>query len=289
MVALISLSISFLHKLRLAFQLTKPRLSIVVVFSAVMGALIAGTKDIWHLIWLAAGGYCLTGSANAANQIWERDSDALMERTRHRPIPAGLLSVTEALFITLLLLGISIVIFQRLHWDVALLGLVAWALYVFAYTPLKHKGPIAVLVGAIPGALPPVIGYWSAHREVTPLLIALFVLQFSWQFPHFWVIAWLSHADYEKARFRMLPFPANQLRKNGWAISISVMLLPALSLVFIPVLPWKMWLWLFLLGVTLTGFSLHQLNLSSPKALRYLLLSLTAYLSFLYIGLWLLL
>lgn len=252
-----------------------------------MGALLAGGMDIWRIIWIAVGGYGLTGSANAANQIWEKETDAIMERTRYRPLPAGLLSVGEALFFTLLLLVISLLILSHLRWDVALLGLGAWLLYVFAYTPLKDKGTIAVLVGAVAGALPPVIGYWAIRDEITPLLIAIFVLQLVWQFPHFWVIAWLARADYEKARIRMLPFPPDQLRKNSWAIGISIMLLPALSLIFVPVLPWKMWLWLFLLSTTLGGFSLHQLNLNSHKAMRYLLFTLTIYLTLLYLGLWL--
>lgn len=289
MAVLISLSLSFLHKLSLYFQLTKPRLSVVVVFSAVMGALVAGLSDVWRLVWLAIGGYALTGSANAANQIWERETDALMERTRHRPLPAGLLSTGEALAFTLLLLAVAVFFLLRLRWDVALLGLIAWVLYVFAYTPLKRSGVIAVIVGAIPGALPPVIGYWAEHNEISTTLIALFVLQFTWQFPHFWVIAWLAREDYAQAQFRMLPFPPEHVRENARAIIFAILLLPALSLLLIPLLPWKVWLWTFLLGVALVGLSIHQLNLTSARAMRYLLLSLTAYLTLLYLGLWLLL
>ncbi|MCX8112179.1 MAG: protoheme IX farnesyltransferase [Bacteroidia bacterium] len=289
MTALINLSLGFLHKIGLYFQLTKPKLSIVVVFSAVMGALIAGLSDIWHLTWLVLGGYALTGSANAANQIWERDTDALMDRTRHRPIPSGVLSVGESIAFTVFLLGISLFFLLRLRWDVMVLGIVAWLLYVCAYTPLKRYGLIAVVVGAFPGALPPVIGYWSIHNEITPVLIALFVLQFAWQFPHFWVIAWLARADYEKARLWMLPFPPQRLQQNAWAIGIGIMLLPALSLFLIPLLPWKVWLWAFLLGIGLMGFSIHQLTLSPARAMRYILLSLTGYLTLLYMGLWLLL
>lgn len=289
MVALISLSLGFLHKVSLYLQLTKPRLSVVVVFSAVMGALVAGLSDVWRFVWLALGGYALTGSANAANQIWERDTDAMMERTRHRPIPAGLLSVGEALVFTLLLLAVAVFFLLRLRWDVAVLGLLAWALYVFAYTPLKRHGVIAVIVGAIPGALPPVIGYWAEHNEISATLIALFVLQFAWQFPHFWVIAWLAREDYAQAQFRMLPFSPERIRENSRAIIFAILLLPVLSLFLIPLLSWKVWLWTFLLGAILVGLSSYQLNLTSVRAMRYILLSLTAYLTLLYLGLWLLL
>lgn len=289
MAALISLSLSFLHRLSAYLQLTKPRLSIVVVFSAIMGALVAGLSDVWRLIWLAVGGYALTGSANAANQIWERETDALMNRTRHRPLPAGTLSVGEAVIFTTILLFAAIFFLMRLRWDVAVLGILAWGLYVFAYTPLKRKGVIAVIVGAIPGALPPVIGYWAEHNSISPTLVALFVLQFAWQFPHFWVIAWLAREDYERVHFRMLPFAPDRLRANAWAILIVILLLPALSLFLIPLLPWKVWLWIFLLGVALAGLTIHQMDLTSARAMRYILLSLTAYLTLLYLGLWLLL
>lgn len=288
MAALISLSLSFLHRLILYFQLTKPRLSVVVVFSAAMGALVAGLSDIWQFLWLILGGYALTGSANAANQIWERESDALMERTRHRPIPMGLLSVMEATIFTFILFVVAVLLLLKLRWDVALLGIIAWVLYVFAYTPLKRRGVIAVVVGAVAGALPPVIGYWSIRDQVTPTLAALFLLQFVWQFPHFWVIAWLARADYEKAHFRMLPFPAQRLRENAWAIGMAILLLPTLSLLLIPFLPWRLWLWTFILGGVVTAFAAYQLWLTSQKAMRYLLLSLTAYLILLYLGLWLL-
>ncbi|MCS7153081.1 MAG: protoheme IX farnesyltransferase [Bacteroidia bacterium] len=288
MAVLISLSLSFLHRLSLYFQLTKPRLSIVVVFSAVMGALVAGLSDIWQFLWLILGGYALTGSANAANQIWERESDALMERTRHRPLPMGLLSVMEATIFTFILFVIAVLLLFKLRWGVALLGIIAWVLYVFAYTPLKRHGVIAVVVGAVAGALPPVIGYWAVRDQVTSTLAALFLLQFAWQFPHFWVIAWLARADYEKAHFRMLPFPAQRLRENAWAIGMAILLLPTLSLLLIPFLPWRLWLWTFVLGVVVTAFAGYQLWLTSQKAMRYLLLSLTAYLILLYLGLWLL-
>lgn len=289
MAVLIHLSLSFLHKISLYFQLTKPRLSIVVVFSAVMGALVAGLSDIWQLVWLILGGYALTGSANAANQLWERESDALMERTKQRPLPAGLVSSGEALVFTLVLFAGAIFLLGNLRWDVAVLGTVAWLLYVFVYTPLKRQGVIAVVVGAIPGALPPVIGYWAVHNEITPILLSLFVLQFAWQFPHFWVIAWLARADYERAHFRMLPFPPHSLQANARAIALAIAGLPALSLLLIPFLPWRAWLWIFLSGAILTMLALHQLRLTSARAMRYLLLSLTAYLTLLYLGLWLLL
>ncbi|MCS7298243.1 MAG: protoheme IX farnesyltransferase [Bacteroidia bacterium] len=289
MAVLLSLSISFLHKLKLYLQLTKPRLSIVVVFSALIGGLVAGASEVMDILWLGLGGYMLTGSANAANQVWERHTDALMQRTKGRPLPAGLLSVKEATGFSLILLITSVFCLAQLGWDVVLLGLLAWSLYLFAYTPLKRWGPIAVVIGAIPGAIPPVIGYWAMQREITPILIALFVLQFAWQFPHFWVIAWLARTDYERAAFQMLPFPPHRIQENARAITLSIIALPVLSVLLLPLLPWKAWVWAFCLGTALAGVALYQVNLHSNRMMRSLLLSLTAYLTFLYLGIWMLL
>ncbi|GIV23077.1 MAG: protoheme IX farnesyltransferase [Bacteroidia bacterium] len=289
MTALLSLSLSFLHRIGLYWQLTKPRLSLVVVFSAMMGALVAGLSEGMSLLWLALGGYAITGAANAANQIWERDSDALMERTRSRPLPAGLLSPVEGVIVALTLFVVGIGMLSLVRWEVALLGGVAWALYVLAYTPLKKHGPIAVLVGAFPGALPPVIGYWAVRPEVSPVLVALFVLQFVWQFPHFWVIALLAQGDYARAGFRLLPFSPEKAQANRLALWLSVWALPVAALALWPFLPWQVGLWSFSIGLPVAFLSGGWVYGTNPKNLRYLLLALTAYLTFLYLGIWLLL
>jgi protoheme IX farnesyltransferase len=166
---------------------------------------------------------------------------------------------------------------------------VAWALYVLAYTPLKKHGPIAVLVGAFPGALPPVIGYWAVRPEVSPVLVALFVLQFVWQFPHFWVIALLAQGDYARAGFRLLPFSPEKAQANRLALWLSVWALPVAALALWPFLPWQVGLWSFSIGLPVAFLSGGWVYGTNPKNLRYLLLALTAYLTFLYLGIWLLL
>jgi protoheme IX farnesyltransferase len=254
-----------------------------------MGALVAGLSEGMSLLWLALGGYAITGAANAANQIWERDSDALMERTRSRPLPAGLLSPVEGVIVALTLFVVGIGMLSLVRWEVALLGGVAWALYVLAYTPLKKHGPIAVLVGAFPGALPPVIGYWAVRPEVSPVLVALFVLQFVWQFPHFWVIALLAQGDYARAGFRLLPFSPEKAQANRLALWLSVWALPVAALALWPFLPWQVGLWSFSIGLPVAFLSGGWVYGTNPKNLRYLLLALTAYLTFLYLGIWLLL
>ncbi len=289
MVALIGLSLSFLHRLSLYLQLTKPRLSIVVVFSAVMGAVLGGMEGWQGLAWLLLGGYAITGSANAANQVWERESDRLMQRTCDRPLPAGLVSVGEGIIVSGLLLLVGLLVLGALRWDVAAWGFLAWALYVLGYTPLKRKGVIAVVLGALPGALPPVIGYWAVRPEATPLLGWVFLLQFLWQFPHFWVIAWLAQEDYARAGFRMLPFPYQASEKNRQALLLSVWaLVGGAGLGFLWGLPWLAVGWAILLGGVIGVLALRGLRSPNRRSLRYLLLALTAYLTLLYLGLWLL-
>ncbi len=289
MAALISLSLSFLHKLSLYFQLTKPRLSVVVVFSAVMGAMLAGMEGWEGVVWLLLGGYAITGAANAANQVWERESDRLMERTRGRPLPAGLVSVGEGLLVSVLLGLVGVLMLGALRWDVAAWGFLAWALYVLAYTPLKQKGVLAVVVGALPGALPPVIGYWAVRPEATPFLGWLFLLQFLWQFPHFWVIAWLAQEDYARAGFRMLPFAYQAAEKNRLALLLSVWALPVGAATgFLWGLPEAKVVWALLLGLGVGVWAWRGLRRPTRRTLRSLLLALTGYLTFLYLGLWLL-
>ncbi|MCX7606892.1 MAG: protoheme IX farnesyltransferase [Bacteroidia bacterium] len=288
MAVLISLSLGFLHKLSLYFQLTKPRLSIVVVFSAVMGALIGGLSDWTTFLWLVVGGYAITGSANAANQVWEKDTDALMERTRTRPLPAGLLSSVEGGLFSLVLLVLGLWVLGTLHWQVALLGGGAWALYVLGYTPLKRKGAWAVAMGAIPGALPPVIGYWAVHPELTALLICLFSIQFIWQFPHFWVIAWIAQQDYARAGFQLLPFPLTMPLANKFVLILSLFFLPIAAIFFWPWLPWETGLWVFVVSMGVATFGFLGAQKGDRFNMRLLLLGLTSYLTLLYLGIWLL-
>lgn len=203
-----SSTITLSHKFKAYYELLKPRLSYLVAFSAIFGYLLANQNGIdWlSLIGLAFGGFLVSGSSLIINQILERDLDKLMERTKTRPIPSGRVSVEEAIsyaFITGLA-GLSLLLLASniLTTALAFLSLI---LYAFVYTPLKKVGVIAVFVGAIPGALPPLLGWTAVSGALTHEAFIIFALQFMWQFPHFWAIAWVLDDDYHKAGFKLLP------------------------------------------------------------------------------------
>jgi protoheme IX farnesyltransferase len=215
-------------------QLVKFKLSLTVVFSAVMAFLIASAGQFtWHgLFYLAFGGFLITGAANTLNQVLERDFDKLMKRTEDRPLARGRMSVSEAVLFAGFSSFAGIVFLALFNPWVPLLGMLSLVSYAFVYTPLKRLSPIAVLVGAIPGALPMAIGVVAAQGEVTGLAIALFALQFFWQFPHFWAIAWLGHEDYSRAGFHLLP--GKELGSHvGWqAFLYALMIMPVVGLMW---------------------------------------------------------
>ena len=190
--------------------LVKYKLNFTVVFSAVIGLLLAniayGSFSWLALVLLAMSGFIITGSANAINQILEKDYDKLMKRTAGRPLAAGRMNVTEALLLAGILgVGGILILWYFFNENAALLGAVSLISYAFIYTPLKRVHPIAVLVGAIPGALPPVIGWVALTGTLTYEAYILFAIQFLWQFPHFWAIGWLGAEEYEKAGFKLMP------------------------------------------------------------------------------------
>lgn len=189
-------------------QLLKPNLSFMVVFSSVIGYLLApGIHFAWkEVLTLFAGGILVTGGANTINQILEREGDALMKRTMNRPLPTGRISPLEAWiiaalagFVGALLIGIT---FNPLAGALSFLSLL---LYGFAYTPMKRVHPVAVLIGAIPGALPPMLGWVAATGSLGVGGWVLFLIQFFWQFPHYWAIGWVGYDEYKKAGISMLP------------------------------------------------------------------------------------
>lgn len=190
-------------------QLMKLNLSMLVVFSSVVAYLIIPGEP-FHLIktlWLLLGGILVTAAANAGNEILERDVDALMRRTRLRPLPDKRMSVSEAFIFCLLSLVAGLTILY-IHFNVlsAILSLFSFVLYVWVYTPMKRVSPFSVLIGAFPGSLPCLIGWVAGTNEMSSLgAWTLFIIQFFWQFPHFWSIAWIGHEDYEKAGLKMLP------------------------------------------------------------------------------------
>lgn len=206
---------------------TKFRLSFLVVLSALSGYLFAGGSNWLEMVYLILGGTLVTAASNGANQIWEKDIDKLMKRTANRPLPMDWISVKEALLICILSLVIGSYLLYLINLKSALLGLGAFLLYVFAYTPLKQITPWAVFVGAIPGAVPPLLGAIAATDKFGLLPGILFFVQFTWQFPHFWAIAWVLHEDYQKAGFFLLPSSSGKSRNSAFQIaSYSLALIP---------------------------------------------------------------
>jgi protoheme IX farnesyltransferase len=200
-----------MKKIKDYLLLIKPSLSIMVVFSSVMSfALTKGSEeyvDFWKMILLLfAGGMLVTGSANAINQAVEKDTDAQMKRTAKRPIAAGRMSVSEGWAFAIITGAAGVFILGNyFNWLAAGLAAFSLFLYAFIYTPLKKISSIAVLAGAIPGALPCLIGWAAGNNELSIGGWILFAFQFFWQFPHFWAIAWVAHKDYSSAGFKLLP------------------------------------------------------------------------------------
>ena len=199
-------------------EITKFRLSISVLFSSVAGYFL-GAEFIRFdvLALLIIGGYCMVGASNVFNQIIERDLDALMERTKLRPLPAGHMTVNRALALGLILTLIGLTALYWINPKTAMFGAISIFLYVSVYTPLKTKTPLSVFVGALPGAIPFMLGWVAAAGSFGIEPGTLFMIQFFWQFPHFWAIGWFLDDDYKKAGFQMLP---TGKRDKGTAVQI---------------------------------------------------------------------
>jgi protoheme IX farnesyltransferase len=187
-------------------QLTKFGLSLSVVFSSLAGYLLAAKEiNFVTLLLLAIGGYLMVGASNAFNQIIEKDTDALMKRTMNRPLPAGRMHVSMAFVIAIAFTIVGLVILYSINPKSALFGALSIFLYTSIYTPLKSVTPLAVFVGAIPGAIPFMLGWVAATNDFSIEPGMLFLIQFFWQFPHFWAIAWLQFDEYKKAGFNLMP------------------------------------------------------------------------------------
>ncbi len=264
-------------KAKALLELTKPKLTLLVLFSALIGFFL-GQNDfqISKLIFLIFGGYLVTGSANTFNQIIEKDLDKKMNRTKNRPIPSGRLSNFEsfafAVFIGLTGLVLLFAINEISGW----LGIFSMFLYVVLYTPLKRVSHICVFVGALPGAFPPMLGWVAATNTFGLEPGLLFLLQFAWQFPHFWAIAWKLNEDYSKAGFKMLPI-SNKLNKRNAAIVLlyTIFIIPVSYLLF----HFKMCGYIYLITSILAGiyfiytaYLLYQ-RLDSKSALKLMMAS----------------
>jgi protoheme IX farnesyltransferase len=197
-------------RVRAYVALVKVRLTLLVVFSAIFGYMMAPNVvgfDLVTVLWLSLGGFLVTGAANTMNQVIEAEHDRHMTRTQNRPLVKGVISQSEALVLAFLM-GVGGVAVLGLMFEglvPALLGIIAMMSYAFVYTPLKRITPLGVMVGAVPGAMPALIGWAAATGSLPIEAWALFILQFIWQFPHFWAIGWMLHDDYTKAGFKMLP------------------------------------------------------------------------------------
>lgn len=182
----------------------------------------------WGL--LIIGGFLVTGAANCFNEVIEVDLDKLMSRTKDRPMPSGHMTTGQGLVSGLVMGILGTYILGKLNLETGLLSVFSIFLYAFAYTPLKKKSPIAVFVGAIPGALPPLIGYVAAHGKIDDIAIIIFLIQFVWQFPHFWAIAWVLDDDYKKAGFRLLP-TTHRDKRSAFITFVSTLILIPISLI----------------------------------------------------------
>jgi protoheme IX farnesyltransferase len=219
-------------KARAYWELLKFRLSFLVAFSCAFGYVLASDQINWFLLaMLFTGGFLLSGASVIVNQIIEKDLDKLMTRTMGRPLPTGRLSIQEAVIFCMICMvsGVTILmVFTNLL--TTLLSMLSMILYSFVYTPLKRIGPIAVFVGAIPGALPPLLGWTASVGVITYEALIIFGIQFIWQFPHFWAIAWVADDDYKKAGFKLLPSSGQKDLNTAIQIMIYTMFLIPLGL-----------------------------------------------------------
>ena len=271
---------------------TKMGLSLSVVFSSVAGYLLAAEEVRFSVLGLlAVGGYCMVGASNVFNQIIERDLDALMIRTENRPIPSGRISVTNAFILGLVLTILGLSVLYVINPRTAMFAAVSIFLYTSVYTPLKQKTPLSVFAGAIPGAIPFMLGWvaFTGKFDIEPG--TLFLIQFFWQFPHFWAIAWFLDSDYKKAGFLMLPTGA---KDKGTVLQVIIYIAWTVLISLVPAFGVTGNLQLSLLGAVLIaviglgflyyGFKLfqQQTNQSARKLMFVSILYITSF-QFIYV------
>jgi protoheme IX farnesyltransferase len=229
----IAISSLFTLKLKSYYELLKVRLSFLVAFSSGFGYILGshGIINWGAFIAFCVGGFLVSGGAITLNQILEVEYDKVMKRTMGRPLPTGRVGKTEAAVyaVLLLIVGFSL-LFAFTNVLTLLISMLSMVLYSFVYTPLKRVGPIAVFVGAIPGALPPLLGWVAATGQITYEAMIIFGIQFIWQFPHFWAIAWLADEDYQKAGFKLLPAKGKKDMRTAINIMIYTLFLLPLGL-----------------------------------------------------------
>jgi len=266
-------------------EITKMRLSLSVVFSSVAGYLLGeDTISVKILILLALGGYFMVGASNAFNQIIEKDLDALMHRTKNRPVASGRMTVRTAFVIACIFTILGIVILYTINEQTAMFGAISIFLYTSVYTPLKTKTPLSVFVGAIPGAIPFMLGWVAAtdHFGIEPG--TLFALQFFWQFPHFWAIGWFLFEDYKRGGFFMLP---TGKQDKGTAVQTIMYTIWTILVSIVPVfgITGELKLSIIaaiisgLLGLVMLYYALQLFKKMTEKAARQLMLASVIYIT----------
>ncbi|WP_313111980.1 heme o synthase [Aequorivita sediminis] len=280
---------SFQSVIRNFTEITKLRLSVSVVFSSVAGYLLgADSIDFFILFLLCLGGYCMVGASNVYNQIIERDLDKLMDRTKSRPLPAGQMSVQSAFILAIVLTIAGIGLLYTINPITAMFGAVSIFMYVSLYTPLKTKTPLSVFVGAFPGAIPFMLGWVAASGEFGIEPGTLFMIQFFWQFPHFWAIGWFLFDDYKKGGFFMLP---NGKRDKGTATQVVLYTLWTVFASLIPAfgITGKLYLTtvsgviIGILGIGLLYYAIRLYKEKTAKAAKQLMLASVSYITLLQI------
>lgn len=271
-------------------EITKAGLAISVLFSSIAGYFLGVNEQNpfqWSvLLMLIVGGYCMVGASNAYNQVIEKDIDALMDRTKNRPVPSGRMSPQVALVVASLLTIVGISLLYMINPKSAMFGAISIFLYTSVYTPLKTVTSLSVFVGAFPGAIPFMLGWVAATGDFGIEAGTLFLIQFFWQFPHFWAIGWFLYEDYEKAGIFMLPMGKKDqgtalqiILYSVWLIVAS--LLPALGYTgrfyITPVAA----VLVFLLGLWMLFYAVKLYKIKTAKAARTLMLVSVSYITLL--------
>lgn len=271
-------------------EITKARLAVSVVFSSIAGFTL-GIYNIHSLDWmvlvkLAIGGYCMVGASNVFNQVIEKELDALMDRTKNRPVPTKRMSSNFALFIAFLLTIIGVFLLYTINEKSAMFGAISIFIYTCIYTPLKNITPLSVFVGAFPGAIPFMLGWVAATGNFGIEAGTLFLIQFFWQFPHFWAIGWFLYEDYEKAGFFMLP---SGKKDNSTALQIILYTLWLIIASLLPVLGFTGQFFItkisavvvLLLGLWMLFYAVKLYQTRTAKAARTLMLVSVSYITLL--------
>ncbi|SKB39151.1 heme o synthase [Maribacter arcticus] len=266
-------------------EITKARLAISVVFSSIAGYFLGAYEIQWlQVVLLAFGGYCMVGASNAYNQVIERDLDALMKRTKNRPIPTGRISVKSAMTMAIVLTLLGVLALYLLNPKTAMFGAISIFLYTSVYTPLKTITPLAVFVGAIPGAIPFMLGWVAATDDFGIEPGTLFMIQFFWQFPHFWALGWMLDDDYRSGGFKMLPTGKKDaatvlqiIMYTIWMMVVSV--IPVFGITGRLQLSVIAAVIVFLMGAVMLGFAFKLYSKRDNASARKLMLASVSYIT----------